>query len=136
MKIDKLEEKLKELLDDPVRGLKESSNTNKTYNSILALFEEVSKPRFYYAKKIQPEKYLGEFSAREKFQPFEIGCWGESYEEARKDVFDCIEKELEHLKSNYKALDEMDKNAPPFKGDEFNGISKEEKKRIEKGLKK
>lgn len=34
------EEELKKLLNDPVRGLKESSNTNKTYYNILALFDE------------------------------------------------------------------------------------------------
>lgn len=36
-------EELKELLDNPITGLKSSSNTNKTRTAILGLFEETIK---------------------------------------------------------------------------------------------
>lgn len=38
-----IEEQLKELLNDPIRGLRDSSNTNKTRYSILALLDEKEK---------------------------------------------------------------------------------------------
>jgi hypothetical protein len=40
---DSLMKELKDLLDDPQTGLKESSDTNKTRSNILALFEQALK---------------------------------------------------------------------------------------------
>ena len=53
----KIEEEIKELIDNPRTGLKESSDTNKTRQSLLGLFENNFETYFQERlKEVLPEK--------------------------------------------------------------------------------